>query len=83
MKPPGYFERSLRPFGPRLGSVFLVGAGVVGSIGALLPGARHVPPGLAAVCAIAFGLGVVTWFVPWERLPWWSNLLLLPIGSRS
>ncbi len=81
MKPPGYLERSLRPYGPRLGSVFLVGAGVVGSIGAMLPGPPDVNrPGLAAVCAIAIGLGVITWFLPWERLPWWSNLLLLPIA---
>ncbi len=81
MKPPGYLERSLRPYGPRLGSVFLVGAGVVGSIGAMLPGPPDMNrPGLAAVCAIAIGLGVITWFLPWERLPWWSNLLLLPIA---
>jgi signal transduction histidine kinase len=81
MNLPASLMRTFAPRGPRLGSVFLVGAGVVGAISALLPG----PPdmnrrGLAVLCAVAVALGVVAWILPWERWPWWSNLLLLSVA---
>jgi signal transduction histidine kinase len=75
----GILHRVLAARPGRMGSVFLVGGGLVGAVASALPGPSDMNrPGLAAIGALAAGVGLVTWCLPWERWPWWSNLLVLP-----
>ncbi len=71
----------LHPSGPRLGSAFLVGGGMVAGLAAILPGPPDINrSALASVGGIAVTLGAVVWRLPWERWPPRTNLVLLPVA---
>jgi len=58
--------------------MFFAGAGLLGLVTLPLPA-----PGLnviatAALSAIAFVLGIATWFAPWEKWPRQASLGLVP-----
>ena len=62
----------------RLAAMFFAGAGLLGLVTLPLPA-----PGLnviatAALSAIAFVLGIATWFAPWEKWPRQASLGLVP-----
>jgi signal transduction histidine kinase len=67
-----------RRWAGRLAALFFVAAGVLGiATLPLLPSDAN-PAGSAIVSILALGVGIVTWLVPWQRLPQTATLVIVP-----